>query len=165
MTKMKRLKSKQKYNLNQLTFSFDTSKTIQESYGTESMQFNPKEELMPKDTNIPERKRRTLLCLTERKCIAKMTKQGIGVRAIGTFLNRSPSVIARDLKRNGGIEVYDPIEAEKACRKRNEGKSIRISQINKGKEPNAYRHLKFRIENLEMQLEIITETLKRLNHE
>jgi IS30 family transposase len=48
----------------------------------------------------------------ERAAIAIGLEQGLSRRAIARLLNRSPSTISREVRRNGGKRVYHPARAQ-----------------------------------------------------
>ena len=63
----------------------------------------------------PDRKRsRLALTLSEREEISRGIVGGLSMRAMARQLNRSPSTISREIKRNGGIDHYRASEAEHA---------------------------------------------------
>jgi len=168
MKKMKRLKSKQKCSSNQLTFYFDTSETILEPYGTETAQYKTKgEDLLEntEETATEKKKQCKPLYLMERKFIAKMIKEGLSLCQIAHELNRGKNTVIAEVRRNGGRLEYDPVKAQQIAIEKKEKKHLKCSQSTKGKMSNPFMNLNERIENIEMQLEIITETLKELNRE
>src|SRR5262249_34234556 len=57
----------------------------------------------------------------ERAAIAIGLEQGLSRRAIARRLNRSPSTISREVRRNGGKRVYHPARA----RQRREARPVR----------------------------------------
>ena len=64
----------------------------------------------------PDRKRsRLALTLSEREEISRGIVGGLSMRAMARQLNRSPSTISREIKRNGGIDHYRASEAEQAA--------------------------------------------------
>ena len=63
-----------------------------------------------------DRKRsRLALTLSEREEISRGIVGGSSIRQIAKRLNRSPSTISREIKRNGGIDHYRASEAEQAA--------------------------------------------------
>jgi IS30 family transposase len=56
----------------------------------------------------------TALTLTEREEISRSIVAGHSMRAIARNLERSPSTISREIKRNGGVETYRAAEADTA---------------------------------------------------
>lgn len=70
------------------------------------------------------------ITLEERACIKKLKSEGSSIRAIATYLERSPSTISRELKRNKGRNgVYHPVTAQRLYfeRKDNCGRKITIN--------------------------------------
>lgn len=64
----------------------------------------------------PERRRSCLaLTLAEREEISRAVVAGLSIRAIATTLNRAPSTISREIKRNGGQENYRANQADQAA--------------------------------------------------
>ena len=168
MKKGKRLKLEAKCSSRQLTFYFDTCEITQELSGTENSRYKKKEQLVSENTkdSIPERKRLNQpLCLMERKIIYKMMKKAHSCGEIAKFLGRGKNSIVVEVRRNGGRDAYDPVIAEQQARERTVRRIKKSSETTKGKVANPYKHLSDRIENLEMQLEIVTETLKELTRE
>ena len=70
----------------------------------------------------PDRHRsRLALTLAEREEISRAVVAGQSIRSIGTLLERAPSTISREIKRNGGQECYRANQADqsawdRACR-------------------------------------------------
>ncbi len=64
----------------------------------------------------PIRKRSTLaLTLFEREEISRGIVAGLSIRSIADTLNRSPSTISREIKRNGGYDVYRAAQADQSA--------------------------------------------------
>jgi len=64
----------------------------------------------------PIRKRSTLaLTLFEREEISRGIVASSSIRSIADTLNRSPSTISREIKRNGGYDVYRAAQADQAA--------------------------------------------------
>lgn len=64
----------------------------------------------------PSRKRsRLALTLCEREEISRGLVMRLSLRTIATQLNRSPSTISREIKRNGGYDKYRAAQAEQAA--------------------------------------------------
>ena len=64
----------------------------------------------------PIRKRSTLaLTHFEREEISRGIVAGSSIRSIADVLNRSPSTISREIKRNGGYDVYRATQADQAA--------------------------------------------------
>ena len=63
----------------------------------------------------PERKRSRLsLTLTEREEISRGLESGLSLRSIARQLHRSASTITREVKRNGGRELYRAVQSDQA---------------------------------------------------
>jgi IS30 family transposase len=58
------------------------------------------------------------LTTTERELIAKKLRLGLSIRAIALALERSPSSISREIRRNSLHEIYAPETARLAAEKR-----------------------------------------------
>lgn len=70
------------------------------------------------------------ISIEERACIKKMKSEGSSIRAISKYLDRHPSSISRELKRNKGKNgVYHPVTAQRLYNKRKDncGRNISIS--------------------------------------
>jgi IS30 family transposase len=64
----------------------------------------------------PKRKRsKFALSLTEREEISRGIVVNLSIRAIAVQLDRSPSTVSREIKRNGGYLGYRAVEAEKSA--------------------------------------------------
>ena len=103
-------------------------------------------------------KRKSLpITFEERKLVEKYAKQGISGNQIARLLKRSLNLINCEFKRAGGRENYSAKESQRLSEKTKEEKYKRLSKMNKGRivNPNVKR-----IENLEMQIEILHETIK-----
>jgi DNA-binding transcriptional MerR regulator len=171
MKRMKRLRSKQKCNSNQLTFYFDTSTITLESYGTEHAQYKTKKVELLEDTeefNQDEHNQKN--CLTqreqmgfkrlnfqERKVIQDLLDHGTEIKDISEILQRSQATVRAEIKKYGGVRSYNAENAQK-------NSDLTKKEANKYKN-SPVQHLRIRVDNLEMQLEIMTETLKEMNRE
>ena len=72
------------------------------------------------------------ISIEERACIKKMKSEGSSIRAIARYLDRNPSSISRELKRNKGRNgIYHPVTAQRLYfeRKDNCGRKISINAI------------------------------------
>jgi len=63
----------------------------------------------------PRKRSSIALTLSEREEISRGLVVGNSMREIATELNRSPSTISREIKRNGGYDTYRATQAEKAA--------------------------------------------------
>jgi IS30 family transposase len=67
----------------------------------------------------PDRKRSSLsLTLSEREVISRGLAMQLSLRAIATQINRSPSTVSREVKRNSGRDDYRATTADKAAWRR-----------------------------------------------
>jgi IS30 family transposase len=103
--------------------------------------------------------------LEEREFIATLLKQELSFTKIAQKLNRGKTTINREINSNGGRLSYDPLQAAKSSREKRllgyeKMKIKRKKQFMHGKLNNSRR-----IENLEMQIEILLETIKELKRE
>lgn len=95
---------------------------------------------------IPKKTSR-YLNFAEREFIEECLKKNIIISEIEKKLNRSNKAIHREVKKNGGKELYN---AEKAQKKAENGrKKVNRLELNE------------RMENLEMQMEILIETIRK----
>ena len=51
----------------------------------------------------------------DRVTLASLVQQKLGVREMAGVLNRSPSTISRELRRNGGMQGYGSAQARQQC--------------------------------------------------
>lgn len=58
------------------------------------------------------------LSLSDREEISRGIAQGLSLRKIAFQLSKSPSTISREVRRNGGLESYRAVDADKAAWKR-----------------------------------------------
>lgn len=58
------------------------------------------------------------LSLSDREEISRGIAQGLSLRKIAFQLSKSPSTISREIRRNGGLESYRAVDADKAAWKR-----------------------------------------------
>ena len=63
----------------------------------------------------PRKRSRLALTLLEREEISRGLVLRLSLRAIATQLNRSPSTISREIKRNGGYDKYRATQAEQSA--------------------------------------------------
>ncbi len=102
---------------------------------------------------------RTKLSFEERKEIKKLLKFETPYAKIGILLGRSTSCIGKEVYRNGGITKYDPILSQKSS---DERKLIADEKRRKNVITNPFKALRNRVDNLEFQLEILTDIIKEL---
>lgn len=65
-----------------------------------------------------QKRREIHLSVDEREIISRSVASGLSLRAIAAALDRSPSTISREIRRNGGKEKYRAFEADRAAFKR-----------------------------------------------
>lgn len=105
------------------------------------------------------------LTLIERKFIKREIDKNISLSEIAKDLDRGKNTIILEVRVNGGRENYDP---HKANNRAIENKLKRIEDVSakmKEKGTSPYVSMSKRIENLEMQVEILSETIKEVLHE
>lgn len=104
---------------------------------------------------------KTALDLDERKRIYSLLIQGYSCIQISKIISRGKNTVISEVKRNGGRENYNPYEANESAWRR---KSIRIKNLTKTitSNPSPYKILLNRIENLEMQVEILIDCVMQL---
>ena len=102
------------------------------------------------------------LCLMERKYIEKMIKEDRSLSSIAGDMGRGRNTIIVEVNKNGGRIAYDAEIAHKSMLERRLKRSEDVSEKMKVHTRTQYCFLKQRIENMEMQLDIIIETLKEL---
>lgn len=166
MKKVKLSRSKQKCNSDQLEMPLSISKIIRQPYGTGNTQLR-KKDMSEEELGEQEKCRRHKyepLDLMERKEISRHIKKGFSLSHIATLIQRGKNSVIFEVRRNGGRDNYDPIKAHELSLERKAERHIKCSGTLKGKVPNPYQILLHRIENLEMQMEIIIETLKDIKH-
>lgn len=77
----------------------------------------------------PRRRAPWALTATERAVIARLVRQGAGLRAVARVLGRAPSTISRELARNGGRAQYAAAHADwRAWRRARRPKRCRLAQ-------------------------------------
>ena len=63
----------------------------------------------------PRQRASLALSLAEREIVSRGLASGISIRAISAEINRAPSTVSRDIKRNGGRVKYRAAAAEQAA--------------------------------------------------
>lgn len=162
------MKLEQKCNLNHLNTLSNTSKPLVTPFIMEAAQFKKKATPEKQDTKPKKEKTEKQyqhLCLTERNTIAKMIKKGMCLSAIARHLNRGKQTIAAEVSRNGGRDAYSPKEAHNSAVQRKIERDIKCSYSIKNRFSRPDQNIVERLENLEMQFEIIAETLKEVTRE
>jgi IS30 family transposase len=106
-----------------------------------------------------------LLNLENRQIIEQMIKERYSHAKIAELLDRGQSHISREIRNHSVNGLYNAIYAEEYSKESRKRSAKRISQtkIELQKERDIpYSTLKVRVENLEMQIEILTDTIKEL---
>jgi IS30 family transposase len=62
---------------------------------------------------VPRRRSRRVLSMDEREEISRGVAAGVSLRSIATSLDRSPSTVSRELRRNGGYRRFRAAAADK----------------------------------------------------
>ncbi len=99
------------------------------------------------------------LTLEERKQIEQLIKQGLSCGNIAQEINRSKNCVVVEVRRNGK-ELYNAKLAHKDAIERDQ-KKRRVVSLKLKEAPPSYQ-MKQRIENLEMQVEILHDTIKEI---
>lgn len=100
------------------------------------------------------------LTLEERIFIEKLLRQGVSCGEISRRLNRGKNTVVYEVRRYGGRDTYIATQAEAASRQKMVDRYEKLSKMNLGHKYNL--GIKFRLENLEMQMEIVIETLNKM---
>lgn len=99
----------------------------------------------------------------ERKHLEKLVQMGISLKECARRMNRPPTTITQEIKRTGGRENYNATEAQKQSEERIIKRNLVVSKHNKeAKENHPIARMKTKIDNIEMQLEIVIDQLKEL---
>jgi len=100
------------------------------------------------------------LTLEERYAIEALLKTDISLSEIARRINRSKNGVIREVGLNGGVANYNALKAQQSAVNRKAIGNQKAVEFNKTQQrPPLW---KTRIENIEMQLEIITTTLQEL---
>lgn len=113
-------------------------------------------------SSIQEKKVAKPLTLEERKEIKKWISRKYTLSNIAEILERGKNTVIAEVKRNGGRDSYDQIQAHKRAECMQVERLRKTSETLKGKAINPYTTMSEKISNLEMQLEILLEEVKRL---
>jgi IS30 family transposase len=116
---------------------------------------------------IPEPRphKNTPLTLEERKEIKKRLLRGYSCSVISKILERGKNSVVVEVRRNGGKDKYDPNKAHEDYLERKVQRDLKVSKLNKNNQFNPYHHLKEKVENLEMQVEILYDEIQRIRNE
>ncbi len=103
------------------------------------------------------------LTLEERKQIQGLLKKNpsISAHSIAKLIGRSKNALVVELRRNGR-ETYSALKAHKAAEAREAQRLESGRNTNKELIPKLNLGFKKRIENLEMQVEILVDTIKTM---
>jgi len=101
-----------------------------------------------------------LLTLEERKAIQKGLDEGLSGSKIARSLGRSVNASSTEVRKNGGRLYYSAEKAEQSCKKRWFEKYKTLSE--KAKKNKTPYFMKQRLENLEMQVQILHDAIKEL---
>ena len=104
--------------------------------------------------------RRRDLKIEERRLIQELLGIKLSCAKISKIIFRSNTCVVYEVRRNGGRELYDADKAQLAAENRDREKVEKIKNSLIDQPFNPYVHLKSKIENLEMHMEIIIELLK-----
>lgn len=100
------------------------------------------------------------LTYEERKRIEKGIKLGLSCGRIAVEIGRSKNGVVSEVRR-GGKHQYTAKEGQRICDEMRKKKYESLSLLKKKQQPPLFDY-KQRIENLEMQVEILHETIKEL---
>lgn len=102
-----------------------------------------------------------LLTLEERILIEETLKTKMSYAKLSKVVKRSQTCIFNEIHRNGGRENYNALEADKRSQlfvtRRNEKNAIRLQNSHR-----TWMGLSRKVINLEMQIEILYEEIKRM---
>lgn len=95
----------------------------------------------------------------ERIQIEKYLSQGKKRGEIADLIKRSKNGVNTEIRKNGGPEAYSAIKAQARAEKIREDAYRKLSEFNKKQRENS---LTKRVQNLEMQIEILHDCIKEL---
>ncbi len=96
----------------------------------------------------------------ERKLIEKHLKRELSCTEISKLISRSKNAVVTEVRKNGGREKYCAKEAQKLVELTKKERYQKLSERNR-KMKNV-SSLGLRIQSLEMQIEILHETIKEM---
>ncbi len=117
---------------------------------------------------MPDKKTRkitTHFTFDERVVIQELVEKGFPGAHIGFILGRDCGTINRELRVNGGRENYKAVDAHNNHNVRRKNKNDKTSKtlLNLSVSSDRYtKSLLTRVEDLEMQIEILTDTIQGL---
>jgi len=102
----------------------------------------------------------------ERQEVEKLIKEGNTIKDISKKINRSKSGLGSEIRLNGGLFSYTALNAQERAEKIRKQTNERLSEDFKKREmPNPFIHLQKKIENIEMQLDIILDFIRKKNND
>lgn len=99
----------------------------------------------------------------ERVQIEKLLKKGLSCGKIAIEIGRSKNGVVAEVRERGGRDNYTAKQAQAIADEKNREKKEKLHKLNVGNKRTFF--MKQRIENLEMQVEILYETLKELKND
>lgn len=105
-----------------------------------------------------------MLTLEERKTIERFCHHStMSISSIGKVLGRGKNTVIVEVRRAGGRWTYNAEKAHAEAQKRMADKYDRLRR-NAPPTKAPYQALKERVENLEMQVEILTDAISRMSN-
>jgi len=105
----------------------------------------------------------TRLSFKERKLIQKLINENLSLSEISRKLNRSKNCVVVEVRVNGGRSSYTADDAQNRSDLANFEKRNNLHKLNKNV-PKVFLY-KERIQNLEMQIEILIDKIKELSND
>ena len=103
------------------------------------------------------------LKLEDREKIHFYIKSGLSLSEISRKIYKPKNTVVTEVRRNGGRELYDPVEAQNYHVKLREEANLKRSKKTKNQENNFLKWIKIKIQNIEFQLDILSDVIKQLN--
>ncbi len=126
--------------------------------------FESKNEIQEKDeVLIPEVNYHNALTFSERVKIKELLDTGIPLRQIANQMERAKNTIVYEVRRNGGREVYEPKKAHLEAYSRKRESLNPLVKRNK-EQMEQVDEFETRIKSLEMQVEILSETITQMRN-
>lgn len=169
MRPAKPLKSQPKSNANQLELCLNISEKKEIRSGMAKASSRKKGHIEENINLVSIKKERkhpfSPLTFAERKIIEKYIKQNYSASEISRLIRRGKNTVIVEIRRNEGREKYSALQAQKDSRLRKE-KADKKRKNNGTQLPlSPYQLLAKRVENMEMQLDIITTILKEIKND
>lgn len=98
--------------------------------------------------------------LEEREKIEELLSDGYSFKRVALMMDRSPTGIITEVKKNGGREAYRAVKAHGASHVRKLEKIEKLRVVSKDF-INPYYSISQRIKALEMQVQILTEIIRK----